>query len=167
MSSYTGVTELLKVRFVHHSGMYHWNIVNYDGTSSSILPLLTFEPSVQCYIHHVLHDGQKLWGEQGVVTVSWTPQHPAVPQLHHQTHLPQGESLQEVTPTQSTYCLRNKGKFISKWWKGFLWNNFKNLLRSFIFVYIGGIKVCLHEETASYMTNQNVKKMCKKPEKIN
>lgn len=49
----------------------------------------------------------------------------------------------------------------------YLPGHFKNLLGSFIFVYIGGIKVCLHEETASNMTNHNVKKTCKKPEKVN
>lgn len=69
----------------------------------------TFEPAVQSHIHHVLHDRQKLRGEQGVVTVSGTLQPPAVPQLHHQTHLPQGESLQQVAPTQSTHRLRDTG----------------------------------------------------------
>lgn len=67
--------------------------------------LLTFDPVVQCYIHHVLHDGQELGGEQGVLAVTRAVQHPAVPQLHHQTHLPQGEGLQQVAPPQSTHHL--------------------------------------------------------------
>ena len=67
--------------------------------------LLTFEPAVQCHIHHVLHDGQELGGEQRVVAVVGPPLHPAVPQLHHQTHLPQGEGLEQIPPTQSPHRL--------------------------------------------------------------
>lgn len=75
--------------------------------------VLTFDPVVQCYIHHVLHDGQELSGEQRVLAVAWAVQHPAVPQLHHQTHLPQGEGLQQVPPPQSPHRLRHSRENLS------------------------------------------------------
>lgn len=72
---------------------------------SAALPCLTSEPVVQRHVHRVLHDGQELSGEQRVPLPPAAVQHPAVPQLHHQTQLPQGEGLRQVATPQGSHCL--------------------------------------------------------------
>lgn len=66
---------------------------------------LTSEPVVQCRVHRVLHDGQELSGEQRVPLPPVAVQHPAVPQLHHQTQLPQGEGVRQVAAPQGSHRL--------------------------------------------------------------
>lgn len=97
-SGFSGFLQQTKNMHVRHLGWIPAGV-------TAAWPGLTSEPVVQHHVHRVLHDRQELGGEQRV-PLPPVAVHPAVPQLHHQTQLPQGEGLWLAASPQSSHRLR-------------------------------------------------------------